>query len=527
MRYTAAIFLSMMLSVAVLDAKEAPRESARYGGTLVWGVSYKPTVINPILTTYSVSASLQGLIFNELIRLNAKGEIEPDLAESWEISEDGLVYTFHLRKDVKFHDGVECTAEDVKFTFDKITDKQVGSPFRSFFNLVNEFKAVDKYTFQIILNKPSPSLIYRFIRPIAPKHILDHNDIKNSPFNTHPIGTGPFKFKEWTKDNQIILEYNPDYYEGRPFLDEIIVKTYADSRQLWSALMRQEVDFVLFLEREDYEVIKSDPTFRGYAFPVDCYYAVSYNLDDPILSDLKVREAVAYGINRKFLIDKIAFGYGLECNGPFYPDSIGFNPNVKPIGFDPEKAAQLLAEAGWQDLNNDGIREKDGQDLEIRMLVDERNDIYRKTAMLLRQQLQEIGIKLVVQLYNDETALATDFLAQNKSQAQLRLLQAGADPDQEGENWFSQNPGRIYSLWNYMNPEIDRYFILGKTAKDEKKRKWIYQEIHRFIYADQPVCFLYFPFHFHVVSSKFTNTDELFSLGMPYVTIRKWSINKN
>jgi peptide/nickel transport system substrate-binding protein len=359
MRSVIAIILSMMLSVAVLEAKEVSQDKSRYGGTLVWGVAYKPTIINPILTTQSVSASLQDLIFNQLIRWNAKGEIEPDLAQSWEISEDGLVYTFYLRKGVKFHDGVECTAEDVKFTFDKIIDPQVNSPFRIIFQLVKDFEAVDPYIFRVTLNKPSTSFIIRLIRPIAPKHILENIDLSNASFNFHPIGTGPFKFKSWGKDDQIVLEYNPDYYRGRPYLDKIIVKTYSDSRQLWSELMRQEVDLAMFIEREDYEVIKNDPAFKGYAIPEDYYYAISYNLDDPILSDLKVREAIAYGINRKFLIDKIAFGYGLECNGPFYPGSIGFNPQVKPIDFNPEKAKQLLAEAGWQDFNKDGILEKE------------------------------------------------------------------------------------------------------------------------------------------------------------------------
>ncbi|MFA5156088.1 MAG: ABC transporter substrate-binding protein [Candidatus Omnitrophota bacterium] len=519
-----AIFLSMMLSVAVLEAKEVSPETSRYGGTLVWGVAYKPTIINPILTTQSVSASLQGLIFNELIRLNAKGEIEPDLAESWEISEDGLVYTFHLRKGVKFHDGVECTAEDVKFTFDAVIDPKVNSPFRSFFSLVAEFTAADKYTFQVVLTKPSAPLLYRFIRPIAPKHILGNADPKNSPFNYRPIGTGPFKFREWTKDDQIILEYNPDYYEGRPYLDKIIVKTYANSQQLWAAIMRQEVDLVLFIEREDYDILKNDPLFRNYAYPIDHSFVISYNLKDPILSDLTVRKAIACGINRKEVIEKISFGHGVECNGPFYFGSIGYNPMVKPFGFNPGKAKQLLAEAAWQDLNNDGILEKEGQDLEIRMLVDERNEIYRKMAMLFRQQLQEIGIKLVIFLYNDDMELTKSFLERNKIQAQLNLLPTRVDPDQVFEEWTTQGPEKIYKLWEYDNFEVERYFSLGKATLDKNKKRWIYQEIHKFIYEDQPLYFLYFPFFFHSVSSRIDNTDDFFTLNMPYNSMRKWFI---
>jgi len=523
------IVLSLFLitfSPAILLLQAASDKDKPYGGTLVWGVSYKPTIINPILTTQSVSASLESLIFNALIRWNSNGNIEPDLAQKWDISADGLVYTFYLRKGVRFHDGVECTTRDVKFTFDKFIDPQVDSPFRSFFNLVKEFKVIDSYTFQIVLTKPFPSFIYRLIRYIIPKHLLKDANLQNAPFNFKPIGTGPFRFKEWRKDNQIVLEYNPDYYEGRPYLDKIMVKTYADSRELWTALMRQEVDLALFIEREDYEIIKNDSAFKTYAFPVDGYYSIVYNLDDPILADKRVRQAIAYGIDRKSLIEKIGFGYGLECNGPFYPGSIGFNAQVQAMEFNPDKAIALLSEAGWNDVDRDGILEKEGEKLEIRMLVDKRSDVYRRMAMLLRQQLSEIGIKLMVQLYNDENELTEEFLQQNKSQAQLKLLLAGIAPDQIEADWSSQGAERVANLWVYRNPEVERYFALGKTTQDTKKREWIYQEIHRFIYVDQPVCFLYFPFHFHVVSSKFENVDDFFNLSMPFHTMKEWFINE-
>lgn len=525
------IFLSVliMLSPVIIPIQNEllGEQDERYGGTLVWGVCNKPTIINPIFTTQSASASLQDLIFNKLIRWNSQGDIEPDLAKGWDISDDGLVYTFYLKKGIRFHDGVECTAEDVKFTFDKIIDPQVKSPFCSFFHLVKEFKVIDRYTFQAILTKPSASFIYRFIREIAPKHLLEQADLKNTRFNFHPIGTGPFKFKEWTADNQIILEYNRDYYKGRPYLDKIIVKTYSDSRELWTALMRQEVDLVLFLEREDYEIVKNDPAFKTHALAVDSYYAMVYNLDDPILSDKKIREAIAHAVNRKSLIKRIAFGYGVECSGPFYPDSFGFNPEVKPFGFNPDKASELLFEAGWKDIDQDGILEKDGKELEIRMLVDRRNDIYRRTAMLLRQQLQEVGIKLIVQLYSDEKMLTQEFLTQNRPQAQLKLLSTGVDPDHVAAYWISRAPERIYNLWKYNNPKVERYFFVGKISQNNGRRKWVYKEIYRFIYQDQPACFLFFPVWFHAVSSRFKNVDGFFNLSMPFYTLKDWRINKN
>ncbi|MCK5592129.1 MAG: ABC transporter substrate-binding protein, partial [Candidatus Pacebacteria bacterium] len=308
-----------MTTTVIAKPANAAFNEKPLGGTLIWGTHTKPTIINPILTTCSVSTSLLDLVFNRLVRWNAKGEIEPDLAESWEISEDGLVYTFYLRRGVKFHDGRECTALDVKFTYDMIIDPKVDSPFKESFELIRTFRAVNKYTFQIILKKPFVPIMCRLTKEIMPKHLLDKTDIRISAFNFNPIGTGPFKFREWTKDNTIILEYNPDYYEGRPNLERIIIKTYSDSRALWTALMRREVDFVLFIEKEDYEVVKVEDTFSSYNLPVDYYYALCYDLNDPVLEDIRVRQAIAHSINTKSLINTVAGGYGMECTGPFYP----------------------------------------------------------------------------------------------------------------------------------------------------------------------------------------------------------------
>jgi len=447
------------------------------------------------------------------------------LAESWDVSSDGLVYTFYLRKGVKFHDGAECTAEDVKFTFDKIIEPESDSPYRSLFQSVRELKVIDKYTLQITLDKPSVFFIYRLTKEIVPGHLLEKADLKDCLFNFHPVGTGPFRFKYWTKEDEIVLEYNPDYYEGRPYLDNIIIKTYPDSRDMWTALMRGEVDFALFIEREDYEVVKSDPSFKAYAVPLDCYYALVYDLDEPMLVDKRIREAIACGIDRKSLIERVSGGYGLECNGPFHPDSLGFNPQVLPYEYNPAKSRGLLARAGWKDINNNGILEKDGEELELKVLVDARNDVYKKIIMVIRQQLQEIGIKIRVILYSDDSGLSEEFLMKNKPQAQLTFLSA-VNPDDIGEEWHSKKSKRVGKLWIYRNGEVDRLFESGEITRDKAKRRKIYQEIHRIIYHDQPACFLYFPFVFHAISAKFDNVNDFFTLNMPFYVMKGWHFKK-
>ncbi len=525
----ALLGLLIALTTVICQAKDMPEDTKpTYGGTLIWGSHTEPTLINPIFTTHTISASLLRLICNSLVRINSRGEVEPDLAESWEISPDGLTYTFHLRMGVRFHDGKECTAYDAEFTFHKIMDPEVNSPYRESFEQVEDFKAIDKYTFQIRLKEPRATFIYFLTREIAPKHLLENAELQNCAFSLHPIGTGPFKFKEWRKsDNQIVLVYNPDYYEGRPYLDKIITKTYSSISDAWIALMRSEVDFVVFIEREDYEVARNDSTFKTYAFPIDSYYVISYNPDDFLFSDIRIRKAISYGINRKSLIDKVAGGYGLECNGPFYPGSLGFNPEVKPFEYNPHKAMELLAEAGWQSKNEDGILEKDGRPLEIKIMVDERRDIFKRIAMLIRQQLQEMGIRVEVRLYNDENMLTKDFLRENQVQAHLNLFLGGIDPDQQAEDWYSKQSQRADKLWSYHNRDVDRLFETGRCIRDAKQRAAIHRKINQLICEDQPVCFLFYPYTFYAISSKFVNTDTYFTLNLPNYLIKDWYISQS
>jgi peptide/nickel transport system substrate-binding protein len=204
---------------------------------------------------------------------------------------------------------------------------------------------------------------------------------------------------------------------------------------------------------------------------------------------------------------------------------LGFNPDIKPFEYNPEKAKALLDEAEWKDIDNDGILEKDGEELEIRVLVDARSDTYKKIIMVIRQQLQEIGIKIKIILYNDDTQLTKEFLMQNNPQAHLKFLLAGVDSAGQVElEWCSKEAKRVSKLWSCINEEVDRLFELGEVTQSKEERQKIYQNIHQLIYADQPVCFLYFPFLFHAISSNFENTDDFFTLSMPYYTMQDWLV---
>lgn len=506
------ISLSIMLSLtlAPIQVQSSPSKKP-YGGVLVLGDSNQPSIINPVLVNSGISSSVDSLVFNRLVRPNLKGEIEPELAESWEISENGRIYTFHLRHGVKFHDGVEFTSEDVLFTYQKIKDPQTGCPYRSAFNNIQDFSAPDQYTFKIFLKEPQELFVNELQREIIPKHMFETQDFHKNSFNRKPVGTGPFKFKEWKKDLEIVLEANKDYYEGRPYLDKVIFRNYPNKADVWSAFMRGEVDLVRFINVEDYELTKGDPAFNTSAVLMPDYYLISYNLNDPILSDLRIRQAIAHAVNRKELINQIEKGYGMECTGPFHEGSWAFNPEVQAFSYDPIHAIKILKEAGWQDADSDGILEKDKIPFVIRMMVDSRSDKMRKMAMLIRQQLQEVGIKIEIHLYEDDQDNANFFQSPSLEKPGARLISFFGNevyPNQAIKIWHSQDQRR-HKLWGIQptNPEVDRLIDLVQMTKDTK----IYKNIHRAIYEDQPACFLYFPFMFHASSKNIGNTELILS----------------
>lgn len=494
-----------------------------YGGTLVWGTINPPTIINPVLTSHSVSESILELLFDSLVRINGQGRVVPGLAQSWDISKDGLVYTFHLHKHVYFHDGVECTAQDVKFTYEAIREPSNKSTWRTSTELVREWRGIDPYTIQAILVKPMPDLIFKLLREILPKHLYEHTHMLNNIHNYSPVGTGPFRLLSWNRDtNEISLVANSAYFEGRPFLDKIVIKTYPDNTALWAALMRGEVDLTLFLNRQDYEVLSKDPAFKTYQMFSGMYFAIIYNTYDVVLSDYDVRHAISYAIDRKTLMQETGMN-GVESNGPFYPQSPGFNNKVKAASYEPLKAQSMLKRRGWK-LNNEGLFEKRGRPLVLTMLVNNKRENYRQMALVLRQQLSEAGIGLKIVFYDDENQLTKDYLMRVKPQMWLRMFSGvSADPSDIVDSWYSFS-SQFGRLWGYHNSAVDRLFELGRTLPDSPRRNEIYQRIHALIDKDQPACFLFFPIFYHAVAARVANTDDFFAIYMPGYQLKDWFI---
>jgi peptide/nickel transport system substrate-binding protein len=480
----------------------------------------KLALINPLLTSTTLSARLSEILFDDLFEFDDRFEPKPHLAQAWETSADGRVWTFHLRSGVKFHDGVELTAEDVAFTYRKVMELQNQMPFGFIFQDVIAILVPDKYTVQITLKKPLASFLQALFVGILPKHLLEGQDLDKSPFNQHPVGTGPFKFKSWS-ETEIILEANPSYFLGRPYLDQIRVKVYPNREAAWAKLMGGEVDFFDFLTPDKYEILRQVPTFRFYSVPMPYYYLVAFNLESRLFRDQKVRQALNYAVNKEEIVAKVLGGQGQVAAGTIYPNSWAYDSNVKPYPYDPKRAVTLLEEAGWEDHDGDRFLDKNGKVFEFTVHVNAGDDLKQKALLLIQQQLLDIGLRMKIQLFD---AADTDFLFKKKFDAHFPEIAARGDPDFSYKYWHSSQIKAGFNVSSYQNEKVDRLLEKGRAEFDPEKRKEIYFKYQEEVHNDPPGIFLFWTNYLVGVQKRFKGV-KISPVG-PFANIQEWYVPK-
>lgn len=356
--------------------------------------------LNPVLSQDSASSEINSLVFNGLIKYDRElKNFVGDLAESWKV-ESGREpkITFFLRKGVLWHDGVEFTSHDVKFTYDKIMDEKTNTVRRSSYELVKKAEVLDRYTFRVTYREPFSPGLETWSIGIIPKHILEKEDINTSSFNRRPIGTGPFRFVEWVSDEKIVLEANPKYFEGRPNLDRVIYRIIPETALSEMEILTKGVDYSGLFPYQ-FQRISEVPFLKTYSQPSLGYTYIGYNLKNELFKDKRIRHALTHAINREEIVQYVLNGYGTVASGPF-PNHLWYsNPNVKPLAFDPERSKKLLYEAGWKDSNGDGILDRNGKTFSFTLITNSGNDTRRDIGVIVQRQLREIGIDVKFELY--------------------------------------------------------------------------------------------------------------------------------
>ncbi len=518
MRITISL-LSILLFLPLLG-----EEIPEYGDAIVVGSIGDASTLVPIVASDSASHDIIGLIFNGLLKYDKNLKLTGDLAESWEVSEDKLTITFHLRKGVKWQDGKPLTARDALFTYQKLVDPQVKTPYSSDFLLVKEAKVLDDYTFQVTYSEPFSPGLASWTMWIMPEHLLKGEDLNRTSFSRNPIGTGPFVFLSWKTGERIELKANPHYFEGRPYLDRYIYRIIPDQATMFMELRAGGID-EMGLTPFQFKFQTTSPffkkNFQKFRYPSFGYTYLGYNLKHPLFKEKKVRQALTMAIDREAIIEGVLLGLGRVATGPFVPSSWAYNPEVKPLPYNPDKSKEILNSLGWQDHDGDGILDKEGIPFAFTIVTNQGNVQRKKCAEIIQENLKKIGIKVEIRIVEWATFLS-EFVDKKKFEAVI-LGWGGlaGDPDPYAIWHSSRTKEGEFNFISYKNEEVDRLLEKARRTFDIEERKKCYYRIHQLIHEDQPYTFLYVPDALVILHKRFRGV-ELAPAGIGHNFIKWW-----
>jgi peptide/nickel transport system substrate-binding protein len=462
----------------------ACRPNPGYGeDTVLYGIATQPVRLNPITQPDIVSRWAIELVFDGLVDVDDHLNLIPALATSWESSSNGLAYTFHLRHDVKWQDGQPFTADDVKFTYDTIRDPDTTPTIaKSDYAAIAAIEVPDDYTVVFKLNQPDASLPSKLVTGIAPRHLLEGQDLATTGFNRQPVGTGPFRLESWRSDQELTFVANPEYFGGKPRLKQLVWKIVPDTSTLAVQLLSRDLDGAAIAEPRDFQRARRAPSLTTYSV-LGGDFQISLQLQNPMFQDRQVRQALAYGLDKQAMVDKIMGGAAVIATSDILPDSWAYEPDVNTYPYDPARARQMLAAAGWQP-GPDGILVKDGQPLRFQLLTDAGDELRKEIALFVQQQWAEIGVGAQVVFVERNTLIFEQLL---KGQFEAALLQSSVrvDPDLS-RRFHSRSIGAGQNFLGYSNPKVDALLDQGLEVQDQASRKAIYAQVQRLMAEDVP-----------------------------------------
>lgn len=511
--------------------KNASRQAAEassgaepvYGGRMVTGTIGEPSNLIPALATDSSSHEIADYIYVAPLKYDKDLQLVPYAAESFEILDGGRVLRFKLRQGIRWFDGVELTAEDVKFTYEMMINPDTPTAYAEDYLAVRQFRLIDKYTFEVEYDKPFVRSLVTWAHGIMPKHALENENLLSTKYSRQPLGAGPYKLVKWVPGQQLVLQANEDYFEGRAYIDQVVYRIIPDQSTMFLELKAGNLD-MMGLTPQQYLQQTVGPhweeNFNKYEYLSFGYTYLGYNMRNPLFRDVKVRRALTHAINKQEIIQVALSGMGLPAIGPYKPGTWVYNDKLEPYGFDPEKASRMLAEAGWKDSDDDGILDKDKKPFAFTIMTNQGNDMRIKTATIIQQQLKKVGIAVEIRIMEWAT-FVNEFIHKGDFEAIILGWNILQDPD-------------IYDVWHsskavegglnhtyYKNKEVDELLEAGRRTLDQEERKRIYDRLQEVLHEEQPYCFLYYPLSLPIVHARFQGIEPA-PAGISYNFIRWW-----
>lgn len=514
-RLFALFFLLTLMLISCTDGEVTFTPAARepgtpaYGDSLVEGSIGEPSTLIPILASDSASHSVASLLYNGLLKYDKNLNLAGDLAERWQVSGDGLTITFYLRRGVKWHDGHEFTAEDVLYTYKTIINPKTPTAYAEDFLQVKKAEAVDRFTFRVVYAKPFAPALASWGLNILPAHLLEGKDITKSELARNPVGTGPYRFGEWTPGQRVVLESFHSYFEGRPYIDRRIFRIIPDTSTMYMELKAGGLDMMSLTPVQFKRQTNSSEflqRFNKFTYPVPSYTYLGYNLKNPLFSDKRVRQAITCAISKDELVQGVLFGLGQAGHTPFQPGTWANNPDLKPFPYDPQRAEKLLAAVGWSKRSSDGLLMKDGKPFRFTILTNQGNEQRIKTAQIVQYRLKKIGIEVNIRVL-EWASLLTNYIDTRNFDVVLMGWNISQDPDQY-DIWHSSKTGaKELNFISYKNPEVDRLLEEGRGVFDKEKRRICYFRMQEILADEQPYTFLYVPAALPVISARFRGIE--------------------
>jgi peptide/nickel transport system substrate-binding protein len=534
----AALMLTACQRVAVTPESAAPPPEAAGppapGDWIVQEIGADPESLNPIVDTDAIGSVIIGQIFEGLITMNNFTlKFEPCLATSWEISPDQLTYTFHLRHGVTWQDGAPLTADDVKYTYDRIQDPKVDdAPVRSYWGTIKSCEVLDPYTVRFTATERYfKTLEVIGGQSILPKHLLESAvDFNNAPFNRAPVGTGPYKFVRWDTGSQVVLARN-DHYWGTPnhYLDRIVYRIIQEPYVAASLLKKGEIDLMDPVQplqwTRELEHSNSMSRLNRTVYDYPAYTYLGFNLRDPKFQDVRVRHALDLLIPRDQILAQIYLNqYAKPTEGYDPPASPNYNHDIPITPYDPAQASALLQQAGWKLDPGDGLLHQGGKTLSFTVLYPAGNTNSEKILEIIQESVRQAGIDLKLQRLEWVQLLAKlddwDFEMALGGWA----LDINGDPSQ----LWSSDQAKLKKSSNfigYANPAADKLIAAGKLEYDDANRAVIYRQLQKIIHDDYPVCFLFNPREIMLCSNRFQDV-KIFA-PRPCFDVTTWWVPKD
>ncbi len=484
--------IGLALAFAILAAgcsgrvqKKAKPKEPSMGGTLIYGLTLPVSGIDPHVNASSELGIPLTSVYDTLVIEDKEGKFHPDLATSWKVSNEGRVYTFHLRKGVKFHDGTPFNAEAVKANFDRIASPETKSQKARFMlGPYDHTEVLDDYTVAVHFKRPYPAFLDAasqvYLGMASPAAFRKWG----KDYQFHQVGTGPFRFVSYKERQEIVLERNPDYdwapeimhHKGPAYLDKILFRFYPDPSTRTPALLSGEVDVMGEIPPREAAKLEKDPHYRLIPVAVPgMSVQFFFNTQHSPTDDVRVRKAVLYALDRESMVKAVFGSYSPVAVGPLTANMPGAAKDLPKYPYDPEKARALLEEAGWKDVDGDGVLEKNGQKLRLECVVMSWGEL-PDLVPIMQEELKKVGISMSVKTLSFPAALEA---AAKGEYHLIPFSLSGTDPSLLTTFFHSRNIGRGFNWSKVSDPQVDAWLDQADSSMEWDKRVELYGNVQR------------------------------------------------